>query len=163
MKYLPHILLAYLALGIQRGAGDLLAVGRGRLDLVWIVALFVATCLPKTAAPIAAALIGLAYDLTGAGPLGWNAAALGISALVVQNLPANRWSRLAGAIAAGVVLTAITAGVLEGFRYLARGDSTGFGFGGMFGTILLTGLFALPLSFVLWKWRSVFVVEAPRF
>lgn len=164
MKYLPHILLAYLAIGLQRGLGDLLEVGTARLDLVWLVGLFFAVSIPRAGGPLAAALVGLAYDLTGAGPIGWNAAALGVAGAGVRYLPANRWGRLAGTLCTGVVVAAITAGLLNALRSLFGGTPAPYGFGGMFGTMLLTGVFALPLSLPLWKWRKVFGVETgPRF
>jgi len=163
VKFLPHTLLAYLSIGLQRGLGDLLSVGDARLDLVWLIALFFALSIPKAGGPLAAALTGLAYDLTGAGPIGWHAASLGLAAAAIGFLPANRWSRMAGAIVAGVVIAAIVAGILNGLRSLFGGTAAQYGFGGMFGTILLTGVFALPLSLPLWKWKRVFTVETARF
>lgn len=163
MKYLPHILLAYLAIGLQRGLGDLLTAGSARLDLVWLVALFYALSIPKAGGMLAAALVGLAYDLTGTGPVGWHAASLGLAAAAIGLMPANRWGRLAGAMAAGVVIAAVTAGLLNLLRTPFAGDPAAYGWGAMFGTMLLTGIFALPMSLPLWKWKKVFTVESSRF
>lgn len=163
MKYLPHILLAYLVIGLQRGLGDLLVVGDARLDLVWLVALFYALSIPKAGGLLAAALVGLAYDLTGAGPIGWHAASLGLAGAAIGFLPANRWGRLAGAMIAGVIVAAVTAGILNGLRSLFGGTPAPYGWGAMFGTMLLAGVFALPMSLPLWKWKKIFMVETGRF
>lgn len=163
VKYLPHILLAYLAIGLQRGLGDLLSVGDARLDVVWLVALFYALSIPRAGGALAAVLVGLAYDLTGAGPIGWHAASLGLAGFAIGFLPTNRWGRLAASLAAGVVVAGIIAWILNGLRSLFGGAPAQFGFGGMLGTMLLTGVFALPLSLPLWKWKRVFAIEPDRF
>lgn len=166
MRVLPLILLGFVAIGLQRGLDSFLTVGTAQADLVMIAAAFIATCLPKAAGgALAAGLLGLAYDLSGAGPIGLYAASLGLGGLAASSLQANRWPRLLAAMLAGIVVSALLAWALSIFRNLLNSDPAGAGmtFRGMIGTILLTGLLAAPVSVPLWKWRRHFVIEPPRF
>jgi cell shape-determining protein MreD len=165
MRLLPHILLAFVAIGLQRGLDALMYVGSARADLVLITAAFAATCFPKAAAGgLAAAIVGLAYDLSGAGPIGLHAAALGLGGLAAGSLPTNRWPRLLGAMIAGIAVSAVLIWVILLLRSWLNADLAPpqMSFGGMVGTFLLTGLLAAPVSLPLWKWRKAFVIEAPR-
>jgi len=166
MRILPLILLGFVAIGLQRGLDALMTVGTAQADLVMIVAAFVVTCLPKAAGgAIAAGLLGLAYDLSGAGPVGLYAASLGLGGLAAGSLQANRWPRLLAAMLAGIAVSAVLVWLLSALRGAVGSDPAPprMTFGGMAGTILLTGLLAAPLSAPLWKWRRYFVIEQPRF
>lgn len=155
--------MAFVAIGLQRGMDALLSVGAGRVDLVIIAGAFSATCFPKSSGPLAAMVIGLAYDFSGAGPIGLFGAALGLGGLVASMLPANRWGRMLTAIIAGVIVACVTAWLLGSLRSALGADSAGGGMGGVVATISLTSLMAIAVSLPLWKWRRFFVVEAPRF
>jgi cell shape-determining protein MreD len=166
MRVLPLILLGFVAIGLQRGLDALMTVGPAQADLVMIAAAFIATCLPKAAGgAIAAGLLGLAYDLSGAGPIGLYAASLGLGGLAASSLQANRWPRLLGAMLAGITVSALVAWGLSMLRDMLSADPipAGMTFRGMIGTILLTSLLAAPVSAPLWKWRRHFVIEPPRF
>ncbi len=165
MRVMPHILLAFLAIGLQRGLGPLLTVGAARLDLVMIAAAFSATCFPRVTGPLVALAIGLAYDFAGAGPIGLHAVAFGVAGLIASNVPTNRWGRLLATLVASIVVASMLFWVLGLLRWGFNDDPSpaGHGFLGMLGTILLTGLFAVALSLPLWKWRRVFLVEDNRF
>jgi len=165
MRLLPHILLAFLAIGLQRGLDALLSVGSARADLVMIAAAFTATCFPRPNGAIAAALIGLAYDVSGSGPIGLYAASIGLGGLAASVVPPMRWSRLVAAVVAGVVVAAVTVWVLGLLRRGFIGDpgAAEYGLAGMTGTVLLSGMLAVGLSLPMWKWRHLFVVEAARF
>ncbi len=165
MRLLPHIILAFIAIGLQRGLEALLTVGTARVDLVMIAAAFTATCFPRPLGSLAAVVIGLAYDLSGAGPIGLYAASLGLGGAAASALPVNRWPRQAGAMLVGISITAVLVWGLGLLRQWMNSDPlrAEYGFMGMAGTILLTGLLALPVSLALWKWRRAFTVEGPRF
>ena len=166
MRLLPHIFLAYAALGLQRGLGALLTVGTAaRADVVLIVGGFLAGCLPRATAPIGTCLLGLAYDLTGDGPIGLHAASFGLAGPAAAALPANRWGRSLGAIVAFAAVASIVAYVLG---LLRRGESAAAlawarpGLGATAGTILLTALLAVPASWLLWKVRRPFAADGSR-
>ncbi len=163
MRYLPHILLAYVAIGLQRGLDDLLTAGGWRLSLPAIAAAYLATRLPWLVGALAAALVGLAHDLTGAEPIGLHAVAFGLAGLVVGLLPSNRPLRLWGALLAGIAVATSAAWILGALRGPLRGDPAGMTFAAMLGTILLTGLFALPMSWPLHRWGRVFHTDGGRF
>ena len=166
MRLLPHILLGFVSIGLQRGLDALMEVGEARADLVMLAAMFLATCFPKAASgALAAAIVGLAYDLSGSGPIGLYAASLGLGGLAAASVPADRWPRLLAAMVCGVVVACAVTWGLSLLRGWLSSDPVraDFGFVGMLGTMLLTGLLALPVSAALWRWRRVFVIEAPRF
>ena len=161
MRILPHILLAYLAIGLQRGLDAWLGIrfgsGVAKVELPWIAAAFIAATLPPGTAPLAAMAVGLAYDLSGDGPIGLHAAAFGLGGLVVAKLRATRADKFIAAAAAGAGVMAIVPWVLGWFR---DGGQT---FVGFVGTAFFTALVALPLVWPLWKFRGQFLVIDKRF
>ena len=165
MRVFLHILLAFVAIGVQRVLDRLLDVGAARLDLVMIAAGFSATCFPKAVGPLVAAVVGLAYDLSGAGPIGLHAAALGLGGLAAASLPSNRWSQLLSAVAACVAVASIVLWALGLLRWGFNDEPApaGLSFLGMLGTIALTSLFAVAATWPLWKWRRAFALDGPRF
>ena len=164
MRLLAHILLAFVAIGLQRGLDALLAVGAGRADLVMIAASFTAVCLPRASGPLAALLIGLAYDLSGSGPIGTYGAALGIGGLVASVPNPTRWGRILAAIIGGVMVASVVVWLMGVARGVVKQEEIrdGLSAGGMITTILLTSLMAVAVSWPLWKWRKAFIVEGPR-
>lgn len=165
MRLLPHILLAFVAIGLQRGLDALLAVGSGRVDLPMIAASFTAACFARTSGPLAAVFIGLAYDLSGAGPMGTYGAALGLGGLVASLLaPPSRWGRLLVALIAGIVVASAIAWALGVLRaaIVEEAIRDRMSFAGALVTMVLSSLMAIALSWPLWKWRRAFVVEPPR-
>ena len=164
MRVLAHILLAFVAIGLQRGLDALLTVGAGRVDLVMIAASFTAVCLPRATGPLAALLIGLAYDLSGSGPLGTYGAALGIAGLVASVPNPTRWGRILGAIISGVVVACAVVWLLGALRGVLREEEVrdSMSASGMITTALLSSLMAIAASWPLWKWRKTFIAEGPR-
>lgn len=161
MRILPHILLAYLAIGLQRGVDAWLGVrvggGVAKVELPWIAAAFIAATLPPANGPIAAALVGLAYDLTGDGYLGTHALAFGLAGLLVAKMRPTRVDRFLIATLAGAAIAAFVPWVLGLFR------TGGQGFSGAIGTAFFTALVTLPLVWPLWKLRGRFLVADNRF
>ena len=159
---MPHILLAYLAIGLQRGLDGALRLSQTRVDLPLIAAMYFAACLPRATGPIAAALVGLADDLAGNGPIGLHALCFGLGGFVTARLPANRPLRMAIAVLAGVVVSGTLRVVLVGVRFVYVGEPRAY-FWGWPGTILLTGVVTLALSPLLFKWRRPFVIRERNF
>ena len=162
MRFVPHILLIYLAVGAQRGLDAALRYGEVRVDLPLIAALYVAVCLPRATGPVAAVLAGLAYDLSGNAPVGLHATCYGIGGLLAARLPANRTLPLAFALFAGIVVASSLRVVLVLIRGSFVGDVRPY-FWGWPGTILLSGLLALAVSPALFRWRRVFLVQDRRY
>ena len=162
LRYVPHILLLYLAIGAQRGLDAALRYGETRVDFPLIVALFVAACLPRTTGPIAAALAGLAYDFSGNAPIGLHALCYGLAGLLAARLPANRPVSLAFALLAGVVVACTLRAILFLIRGTFYGDVSPY-FWGWPGTILLTGGVAVLLTPLLFKYRKPFVIQDRRY
>lgn len=164
MRLLAHILLAFISIGLQRGLDALLTVREGRVDLVMIAASFTAMCFPRASGPLAALLIGLAYDLSGAGPIGTYAAAFGIGGLVASLASPTRLGRIIVGIIAGVVVASAVVYLLGILRGLFRSDEIrdGLSVGGTVTTMLLTSLIGAAASWPLWKWRKAFILEGPR-
>ena len=162
LRYVPHILLVYLAIGVQRGLDQALRYGETRIDFPLIAALYVAVCLPKTTGPIAAVLAGLAYDLSGNAPVGLHALCYGVGGLLAARLPANRTLSMAFALFAGVLVASTLRVGFVLVRGTYYGDVRPY-FWGWPGTILMTGFVALALSPLLFRWRRVFVVQDRRY
>ena len=161
LRFVPHILLIYLALGLQRGLDGALRYSETRVDIALIAAMFVAACLPAHLGPLAAALAGLAVDLTGRTPLGIHALSFGLAGLIAARLPANAPPRLLASILAGVVVAGVLRCLIFAVRGVYVGDVRPY-FWGLFGTILLTGLVAAALTPLLYKWRRPFIVRDRR-
>jgi rod shape-determining protein MreD len=70
MRWPACLILAYVAIGSQIGAGEFLRVGNSRPDLVLLACIFIAIHAPRQAALLGCFVIGLAQDLVTLGPLG---------------------------------------------------------------------------------------------
>jgi rod shape-determining protein MreD len=86
MRWFSYIILAYLALGVQIGAGEFMRIGEARPDLVLLAVVFIASHAPREAALGGAFGMGLMVDLVGLGPLGLYAFAYGIVAMFVVSM-----------------------------------------------------------------------------
>src|SRR5688500_5085379 len=86
MRWASYFILAYLALGIQIGAGEFLRVGGARPDLVLLAVIYIASNAPRDAALGGAFGMGLMVDLVGLGPLGLFALAYGVVAMFVVSM-----------------------------------------------------------------------------
>ncbi|MEL7238026.1 MAG: hypothetical protein AAGK78_04125 [Planctomycetota bacterium] len=168
MRLLPHIVLAYIAVGLHAGLGALLAVGEMRVLLPWIAAAFIASTVPAASAPLGALLVGLALDLVGGGAIGTYAAAFGVGGWVIAKLRAGRNTsrpmRLWSYMAAGAFVVAYAAQLLLYVREIASGSVGDAGIVGLFftrffnamGTGFFTAVIALPFAYLLWKLHSRF-------
>ena len=154
IRYLPHILLAYVALGLQRGLDVFMRWGEtARIDLVFIAGGYLMACLPRTTAPIGALLLGFAYDLTGTGPVGLHAVAFALAGLATARITAERWGWLVGKIVAFVAMAALLEWLLGLLRLAGDQGWQRAGFAGSIGLVVLTGTALVPLSWPLWRLR----------
>jgi rod shape-determining protein MreD len=86
MRWASYFILAYLALGIQIGAGEFLRIGGAKPDLVLLAVIYIAINAPREAALGGAFGMGLMVDLVGLGPLGLYAFAYGLVAMFVVSM-----------------------------------------------------------------------------
>src|SRR3954471_22508092 len=73
MRWPVYLILAYVAIGIQVGAGEFMrfgGAGGARPDLVLLAVIFVSINAPRDAALLGAFGIGIVQDLVTLGPLG---------------------------------------------------------------------------------------------
>lgn len=83
MRWISYFILAYLAIGVQIGAGEFLRFGGARPDLVLLAVIYIAINAPREAALLGALGMGLMVDLVGLHPLGLYAFAYGLVAMFV--------------------------------------------------------------------------------
>ena len=161
MRLLPHVLLAYLALGLQLGLDGLLTLraagGYGKVDLVYAAAAGIVAMLPKPSGPTAALVIGLAHDLATSGPVGPRAVGYGLAGLLIAVCraadvrPASSSSpRPARSWPASPLTSSCSA---AGGAQTAGGASlSGF----------MTALLTIALAWPLWKLRGRLVLSERR-
>jgi len=83
MRWISYFILAYLAIGVQIGAGEFLRFGGARPDLVLLAVIYIAINAPREAALLGAFVLGLLVDLVGLHPLGLYAFGYGLVAMFV--------------------------------------------------------------------------------
>ena len=159
MRWLPFLILAYVAVGLQIGLGGWLSVGwlgGARPDFVLLVAAFACLSGPAEGALLGCLLLGVMQDLVAREPFGTYAFAYGLAGLVVVGggREVGRDHPLTHAIltvAAGITLAIAVAGVNR-----LRG-TPGAGFGAAAATILYTALLAPPALWALRRAKGLFV------
>jgi rod shape-determining protein MreD len=85
MRMLPYILLAYVALGIQVGLGRFVEWNGAQPNFVLLAVVFIAVNAPRDAAMLGCFGIGALQDLMTAQPLGLNAMAYGVVAMILSS------------------------------------------------------------------------------
>ncbi len=161
MRLLPHVLLAYLALGLQLGLDGLLTLrtaggGYGKFDLVYTAAAGISAMLPKQTAPTAALVIGLLHDLATSGPIGPRAVGYGLAGLLISRASPRVFVGFVGVAAAGAVVASFAAwlvlSIAGGTQTLGGASLTGF----------MTAITTLALAWPLWKLRGRLVLSERR-
>lgn len=175
MRWLPFFILAYLALGLQLGAGYDLSYHGAPPNFVLIVVVFVAGNAPRDSALIASFLLGLLLDLISSQPLGLYALSYGVAGLFVAGSRQVAYSdhmltHFTLTLGAGLVNAIILwihslirpAGIpLE----VAAGDflpPVPVSSGAYFLTAVYTALLAIPLLWLLSKFKPFFGFRSQR-
>jgi rod shape-determining protein MreD len=70
MRWFPWFILAYVAIGVQIGAGEFLRFHGAKPDLVLLAVIFIAINAPREPALLGAFLMGMMTDLVSGSPLG---------------------------------------------------------------------------------------------
>jgi rod shape-determining protein MreD len=83
MRWLPFLILAYLALGLQLGLSGYVELHGARANLVLLVAIYVAAHAPRDEGLLACFLLGGVQDLLSEGPWGLYALSYTLVALFV--------------------------------------------------------------------------------
>lgn len=83
MRWLPYVILAYVALGLQIGLRDVLAYHGGAPNFVLLAVVFMGLNLPRNPALLASFFLGLVQDWNSQHPAGLYALAYGMTALIV--------------------------------------------------------------------------------
>jgi len=86
MRWFSCFILAYLALGVQIGAGEFLRIGTARPNLVLLAVIYIALNATREASLLGAFVIGLMIDLAGLQPLGLYALAYGAVAMFIVSM-----------------------------------------------------------------------------
>lgn len=79
MKFLGPLIVAYLALGVQLGLGDYVAVRGGLPNVALLAALFIGLSWPRDTALLGCFALGVMQDLTTTAPLGLYALAYSLA------------------------------------------------------------------------------------
>jgi rod shape-determining protein MreD len=85
VRWIPFLILAYVAMGLQLGLGPFIAYHRASPNLMLLVAVFVAVNAPRDVALIACFVAGLIQDLGTLQTFGLFALCYGLIAVVIVN------------------------------------------------------------------------------
>ena len=160
MRWFTYFILAYLAIGLQLGAGDLMSIAGAKPNLVLLAVIFIAINAPRDAALLGCFALGLLQDLLTLEPLGLYALAYGIvgmfvvstQQLVYREHPLTHFSlALAGGLVVNVLLLA------EGW---IRGPLTPPTL--LFTTTIYTAVLAPFVLSILQRVKKVFVFQPKR-
>jgi rod shape-determining protein MreD len=173
MRWLVYILLAYLVLGVQIGAGPFLWVGGAQPNLILLVVIFISLNAPPPPALMGSLLLGLMQDLTTQQPLGLFALAYGLVALMLVRVQENinrdhALTHFAATLAGGI----LTATVLAFHIWLRPGVGRGFdgaalppirqAIGPLFGSAVFTALLAPLVLGGLTRIKKIFHFQTGR-
>jgi rod shape-determining protein MreD len=158
MRWLPVIILVYVLLGVETGAGPYLAIHGSAPNLGLIAVVFIGLYARRQQALGAALAIGLAQDALSVHPMGLFAVAyvvtvyfmLGMREIVYREHPLTHltFTLLAGLLVAGVLLLhgwVRPPRVVEGHLLTRAG---------------YTALVAVVVLYILQRWRKIFFVRA---
>ncbi|MEM1012268.1 MAG: hypothetical protein AAGI46_08605 [Planctomycetota bacterium] len=153
IRQLPFILLAYVALGLQRGLEPFLTHrfgggGWAQVDLPYVAAAGIAAMVPRESAGVAAFLVGLAHDVTAGGPIGPRAVGYGLAGLIIARSQPRSPAVFAGLASAGAIVAALVVWLLialgGGRQTIVGGSTTG----------LFTAAVAALMAWPTWKLRT---------
>ena len=160
MRWFSYFILAYMALGVQIGAGEFMRVGGAKPDLVLLAVIYIASNAPRPAALGGAFGMGLMVDLVGLGPLGLYAFAYGIVAMFVVSMQEVMYrehpmSHLFVALIASLLVS--TVGLVHGWIHPPL-----LPLGVQFKTALYTALLAPIVLGILQRMKRAFAFKPRR-
>ena len=160
MRWASYFILAYVALGVQIGAGEFLRVAGAKPDLVLLAVIYIASNAPRAAALGGAFGMGLMVDLVGLGPLGLYAFAYGLVAMFVASMQEVMYrdhplAHLFVALIASLLVSTI--GLVHGWIHPPLLDLAA-----QFKTALYTGLLAPVVLGVLQRAKRAFAFKPRR-
>ena len=160
MRWLTYFILAYLAIGLQLGGGDLFIVAGAKPNLVLLAVIFIAINAPREHALLGCVGIGLMQDLVNLQPLGLYGLAYGLvgmfvvstQEIVYREHPLTHFSLgfVGSLLVAAVVL-------VHGLVRPPRVSP-----GALFGTAVYTAALAPVLLWGLQRIKRVFNFNSPR-
>ncbi len=175
MRWLPFFILAYLALGVQLGAGYDLSYRGAPPNFVLLVVVFVAGNGPRDSGLMASFLLGLFTDLISPQPLGLYALSYGLAGLLVAGSrqvaygdhPLTHFTLTLGAGLLTATLLTIHALIRPTGAPLplASGEvlpGLPTSVGGFFLSALYTAFVAMPLLWLLAKLKPFFGFRSQR-
>ena len=160
MRLLPHILLAYLAVGLQVGLGGYVHLGGAAPNLVLIVAVFFALYATRDVALLACFVLGLMQDLLTQQTLGLYALSYGSIALAISTTSSMLYRDHPLTHAAVALLASLGTWMLLLIHSWIFGSSLSIR--SAFFSTLLTALLAPALIFFLLKLRPLLGMRVPR-
>jgi rod shape-determining protein MreD len=83
MRWLPYLILGYVALGLQIGLRDLLSFHGGAPNFVLLAVVYMGLNLPRNSALLGSFFLGLVQDCCCQHPAGLYALSYGLTALIV--------------------------------------------------------------------------------
>lgn len=155
MRFLPFILLGYVAIGLQVGLAPHLRIAGAAVNVGLIAAVFIALNAPREPALLGAFVLGLMQDLVSSLPLGTFAFSYGVVALALVGTHrvvygthplTHAFVTLAGGLVVALLL------LLLGW---VRADAR-VGLGASLGTALLTAAAAPLLLWFVERFKRVF-------
>lgn len=160
MRWLTYFILAYLALGVQIGAGEFLRFGGAKPDLVLLAVVYIAINASREAALLGAFFMGLMTDLVGLHALGLYALAYALAAMFIVSTQeiVNRehpLTHVSLALVASLMVSAVA--LVQGWIFGPPPSP-----GAHFSTALYTALLAPIVLGVLQRMKRIFAFKPRR-
>jgi rod shape-determining protein MreD len=161
MRWLPYLILAYLAIGVQIGAGEALRFRGAKPDLVLLAVAFIAMNAPREAGLLGCFFIGLMTDLVTVQPLGLYALAYGVVGLIVSGSQEVVYrEHPLSHLFLGLVGSLVVACVVLVHGWIAGSGRVPAGM--LFGGALYTALLAPVVIWLLQRTRRAFSFQQTR-
>jgi rod shape-determining protein MreD len=160
VRWISYFILAYLALGIQIGAGEFMRFGGAKPDLVLLAVIYIAINAPREAALLGAFLMGVMVDLVGLHPLGLYAFGYGLVAMFVvstQEIVYREHPLTHFTVALVASLLVSTVALVHGWIFGPL-----LPLGGQFSTALYTAILAPIVLGVLQRTKRAFAFKPRR-
>ena len=160
MRWLTYFILAYLAIGLQLGGGELLSIAGAKPNLVLLAVIFIAINAPREPALLGCVGIGLLQDLVTLQPLGVYAAAYGLVGMFVVSTQEivyreHPFTHLSLAFVGSLLVAAVV--LVHGLIRPPRLSP-----GAMFGTAVYTAALAPVALWGLGRIKRAFSFAPPR-